>query len=202
MRSFSPMASIIFTKAASFSESSSFSKACATDLLAVAPASSSPFSSVSCPTETTKGTPVAYEVANLRTAGGHVAEKNKVDRFVAPRAVLMLASWGSNPMSNIRSASSKITMPTVERSTSLVLIKSCKRPGVATTRKAPFFRADFCAERSAPPKIVSAGLGPPAAQQSKSKASRLICCASSRVGARTRTRTFLPFAGTTKAGSR
>ena len=57
----------------------------------------------------------------------------------------MASTWGMNPMSSMRSASSRMSTSIFDMSTSFWRIKSSRRPGVATTKSAT---AAFLAWRS------------------------------------------------------
>mmetsp|Transcript_72476 Transcript_72476/g.170447 ORF Transcript_72476/g.170447 Transcript_72476/m.170447 type:complete len:222 (-) Transcript_72476:600-1265(-) len=125
------------------------------------------------------------------TATGHVAVNMSVWRLAVEGITsTMERIWGSNPMSNMRSASSNTKYSTFSPDTagcrkSDGRRKSTRRPGVATTMSAPCRMARSWSLLHAPPYSTSAlALTLPATLS----ASAPICCANSRVGANTRNR--------------
>ncbi|MOA33435.1 hypothetical protein D3C78_1547300 [compost metagenome] len=75
--------------------------------------------------------------ASRRISGAMVAEKSSDWRFsgIAPR---ILSSSSAKPMSSISSASSSTSVSHWVRLRAPFSMKSTKRPGVPTTRRAPF----------------------------------------------------------------
>ena len=94
-------------------------------------------------------------------------------------------SWSANPMSSMRSASSRTTTSTSRRSAAPCHMRSSRRPGVATMISGRCPRPRTCACMSAPPTTVVAYTRDE--RPSWSMVS-WIWNASSRVGARTRPR--------------
>lgn len=74
---------------------------------------------------------VNIEFASVSISGGMVAEKNRVCLFVGSSFRMRLISW-INPMSSIRSASSKTKKSSEFKETNPCDIKSNNLPGVAT----------------------------------------------------------------------
>mmetsp|Transcript_4697 Transcript_4697/g.11859 ORF Transcript_4697/g.11859 Transcript_4697/m.11859 type:complete len:233 (-) Transcript_4697:422-1120(-) len=117
---------------------------------------------------------------------GHVAVNSMVWRCAAGSiAATMLRMSFSNPMSSMRSASSRISTahdPSVTMGPPplpCMSIMSIMRPGVATMSSTPFCSAPACCHLGAPP--YTATLRHPSALPNL-VASPVICSASSRVG--------------------
>mmetsp|Transcript_1643 Transcript_1643/g.3614 ORF Transcript_1643/g.3614 Transcript_1643/m.3614 type:complete len:271 (-) Transcript_1643:382-1194(-) len=89
-------------------------------------------------------------LARARTSFGHVAVNNKVCRFGGIEEIT-LRIWGSNPMSNILSASSSTKNETASSRTCLPSRKSFNRPGVAITTVAPCRISESWGPFGAPP---------------------------------------------------
>mmetsp|Transcript_63352 Transcript_63352/g.196591 ORF Transcript_63352/g.196591 Transcript_63352/m.196591 type:complete len:233 (+) Transcript_63352:1118-1816(+) len=91
---------------------------------------------------------------------------------------------GSKPMSSMRSASSSTRSCTAFRLTAFISMRSCKRPGVATSTCGFSRIAWACGPLGTPPKTASERT---LANLANLEHSASICVASSRVGASTRT---------------
>ena len=83
---------------------------------------------------------VTSSAASAAIAGDIVAEKNIDWRRTGSLEMIRLMS-GRNPMSSIRSASSRTNISTWSRNTIPWVIRSMSRPGQAITVSAPFFRS-------------------------------------------------------------
>ena len=81
-----------------------------------------------------------------------VAENSSVCRLRGTLSTIRRRSW-MKPMSSIRSASSRISTSTCDRSTKPCCIRSSSRPGVATRMSTPAFKARTCGDWPTPPKI-------------------------------------------------
>mmetsp|Transcript_59668 Transcript_59668/g.158787 ORF Transcript_59668/g.158787 Transcript_59668/m.158787 type:complete len:215 (-) Transcript_59668:89-733(-) len=121
-----------------------------------------------------------------RTAGGHVAVNMSVCLSTVSLEIIFLI-WGSNPISSMRSASSKIKKRTLVRSTAQVRpgagsSKSLSLPGVHTSNCGRCLNSANCGPFGAPPyrQHVRNPAGPP-----NLFASTSIWHASSLVGAST-----------------
>mmetsp|Transcript_24136 Transcript_24136/g.43179 ORF Transcript_24136/g.43179 Transcript_24136/m.43179 type:complete len:253 (+) Transcript_24136:816-1574(+) len=138
--------------------------------------------SLSCtsPIKTAAGLLRTRACAVLCTEVGHVAEKKAVWRSAGRLRTMSLMSC-SNPMSNMRSASSKTRYLVAERLISPDSTKSIRRPGVAITTWGRRWRLRPCSERLAPPYTQAERMprGRP-----NLMVSFWICWANSRVGAR------------------
>mmetsp|Transcript_63351 Transcript_63351/g.196584 ORF Transcript_63351/g.196584 Transcript_63351/m.196584 type:complete len:276 (+) Transcript_63351:665-1492(+) len=121
--------------------------------------------------------------ARRRMAGGQVAVKKSVCRCRGTRARI-LRICGSKPMSSMRSASSSTRSCTAFRLTAFISMRSCKRPGVATSTCGFSRIAWACGPLGTPPKTASERT---LANLANLEHSASICVASSRVGASTRT---------------
>mmetsp|Transcript_4049 Transcript_4049/g.7110 ORF Transcript_4049/g.7110 Transcript_4049/m.7110 type:complete len:254 (-) Transcript_4049:196-957(-) len=164
-----------------------------------APRSRSPITSTHCETRALAASldpPIVTRTgrsrnsaASSRTSRGHVAENMAVRRppAAAPGAgqAPMIARMScSNPRSSMRSASSRTRYVTRRRFVVPPSRWSINRPGVATTISTPARRSATCARFGTPPytHVFLMPLLPPNLSHSS-----LICRASSRVGATTRT---------------
>ena len=127
--------------------------------------------------------------ASVTIESGIVAEKNKVCFSFGSFGNIRLISW-INPISSIRSASSSTKYFTWSRLRNPWLIKSSKRPGVATRISIPFCNIVTCGRWFTPPNITPWRTGVYLAYSSKHS---LICKASSRVGVRIKALTPLRF---------
>ena len=81
--------------------------------------------------------------ANFRISGAIVAEKNKFCRFSGKARISLLTSW-MNPISSMRSASSRTKISTSRIEINPCVIKSNNLPGVATNISTPFFKTPVC----------------------------------------------------------
>mmetsp|Transcript_2379 Transcript_2379/g.5333 ORF Transcript_2379/g.5333 Transcript_2379/m.5333 type:complete len:246 (-) Transcript_2379:378-1115(-) len=119
--------------------------------------------------------------ATCLTSLGQVAVKRAVCRW-GGRNLTSSLTWGSKPMSSMRSASSNTRYTHLPILQEPSLRKSFNRPGVATTQCGPLWSERTCGCRGAPPKtqavLMAAGL------PNRSLSSK-ICWHSSRVGAMT-----------------
>mmetsp|Transcript_28034 Transcript_28034/g.95563 ORF Transcript_28034/g.95563 Transcript_28034/m.95563 type:complete len:302 (+) Transcript_28034:105-1010(+) len=123
--------------------------------------------------------------ASLWIASGNVALNSSVCLLALGGMSLcctMRRTCGSNPMSSMRSASSRTRNLVPARLTRPLSTKSTSLPGVATSTSHPDASSLSCGLASAPPYTTEERTGPPKVSL---RASRWICAASSRVGART-----------------
>lgn len=107
----------------------------------------------------------------------HTTSKNLLTRICS----IIFRIWGSKPMSNILSASSKTRYVHLLRLVLPLSRKSMSRPGVAITISTPRSKSLACGPLGAPPNMhvfLICDVAP------KSFATCCICCANSRVGAR------------------
>mmetsp|Transcript_12144 Transcript_12144/g.16025 ORF Transcript_12144/g.16025 Transcript_12144/m.16025 type:complete len:255 (-) Transcript_12144:208-972(-) len=113
-------------------------------------------SSLDCPSF-----PTVTRIGSLRIAFAspwmrrlRVAEKRRV--CLSGRIWSMMdLIWYSNPISNIRSASSSTTMVQRRRLVAFFLRSSMSLPGVATTTSAPLFKAEAISHFPAPPNTAT-----------------------------------------------
>ena len=89
-------------------------------------------------------------LARLSIAEGIVAEKNKVCRFLGVRLTIFLTS-GRNPISSIRSTSSRTKISIPSMLTIPLSIKSINLPGVAIRISTPDFIPSICLPYPTPP---------------------------------------------------
>ena len=92
---------------------------------------------------TERETPISIRVGSLSAkeataaiSGGTVAEKNSVWRFAGHFWMIRFTSW-MNPMSSMRSTSSRMRIWMPPSLSSPSCRKSMRRPGVATTMSVP-----------------------------------------------------------------
>ena len=97
---------------------------------------------------------VSIELAKVSISGGIVAEKKSVCRFAGRSFSMRLMSW-IKPMSSIRSASSKTKKSRVLSEMNPWVIKSNKRPGVATKICTPLRNASVWGFWPTPPNITA-----------------------------------------------
>ncbi len=107
-----------------------------------------------------------------------VAEKHMVCRSFG-RIDTIRRIAGRNPMSSMRSASSRINTRRSRKCTSLRERKSSSRPGVATTILAPLRKAESCKPSDNPPTTSAAG---PRVFPRSALYCATTCMANSRVG--------------------
>ena len=124
-----------------------------------------------------------------RTSSESVAEKSRVCRDAGVFDTMRRMS-GRKPMSSMRSASSRTRVSTCERLQSPELMRSMRRPGVATTRSHPLWSAARCGSYETPPTRTVA-VWPVRAQMAVATSS--IWAASSRVGVTTSMRGPCPW---------
>mmetsp|Transcript_32926 Transcript_32926/g.78013 ORF Transcript_32926/g.78013 Transcript_32926/m.78013 type:complete len:209 (-) Transcript_32926:686-1312(-) len=141
--SLSTICSMILASRRGFSESSHTSTCCLTVLTALR---------VLLPTCVRTVSFCRKSRAMPSTSLGHVAVKKSVCRF-APFGTAAKTSLicGSNPMSSIRSASSRMTMEQLASEQHFCCIRSHSRPGVAITTCRPAARSAFCCPIGTPP---------------------------------------------------
>mmetsp|Transcript_18821 Transcript_18821/g.48328 ORF Transcript_18821/g.48328 Transcript_18821/m.48328 type:complete len:237 (-) Transcript_18821:408-1118(-) len=133
------------------------------------------------PTCTSTGS-CSTDRARISTDLGKVAEKSTVCRS-GRMPCTMRVICGSNPMSNMRSASSSTRYVTRRRLQILPLLvarMSIMRPGVQTTTSAPRLSSLIWLATPLPPKTLTTVSS---AALAKRLTSLPICCTSSRVGA-------------------
>ena len=123
---------------------------------------------------------VSMVFAKVSISGGIVAEKKRVCRF-AGNSFNMRRISCMNPMSNIRSASSKTKNSSAFRLMKPWLTRSCSRPGVATSICTPRLSSSVCGFCPTPPKMTAC-LNPVYLPYALKHSP--ICMASSRVGVR------------------
>ena len=93
---------------------------------------------------------VSSAAASLAIAGGMVAEKKRLWRFLGSMPTMR---WMSRmkPRSSIRSASSSTNTPTSSSVSARWLMRSSRRPGVATTMSTPRAQARIWRPIGTPP---------------------------------------------------
>jgi hypothetical protein len=136
--------------------------------------------------------PSVYAAASRPAAPSSVAEKNIVWRCFGSRRTIR-STWGWNPMSSMRSASSRTSIRMPPSFTEPRVARSSSRPGVAINTSALRARS-ACGPILAPP-YTGATVRPLAFAMSRS--SSVTCTHSSRVG--TRTRADAPSVGETRS---
>mmetsp|Transcript_12981 Transcript_12981/g.37834 ORF Transcript_12981/g.37834 Transcript_12981/m.37834 type:complete len:216 (+) Transcript_12981:809-1456(+) len=82
---------------------------------------------------------------------GSVAEKSRIWRFSLGKACRMASTSSWNPMDSISSASSRIRVLHLERSTVCRLMWSSSRPGVQTSRSTPARTSSHWPPKGVPP---------------------------------------------------
>mmetsp|Transcript_31773 Transcript_31773/g.94424 ORF Transcript_31773/g.94424 Transcript_31773/m.94424 type:complete len:208 (+) Transcript_31773:131-754(+) len=102
------------------------------------------------PTLMCTGASLQMSLASICTSFGHVALHMSVCRSGRICDWIFL-TWGSKPMSSMRSASSNTRYVTRFRLVSPASRKSMRRPGVAITISTPSRRSCFCGWRGTPP---------------------------------------------------
>mmetsp|Transcript_37807 Transcript_37807/g.97781 ORF Transcript_37807/g.97781 Transcript_37807/m.97781 type:complete len:218 (-) Transcript_37807:533-1186(-) len=117
-------------------------------------------------------------LASWRTSRGHVAVKNMLWRC-CPMCCKILRICGSKPMSSMRSASSRTSLPTLSRWIWPPSRKSLSRPGQATMQWTPFLYFCIWSRFGQPPYMETVRMF---RQRPNLLASSSVCCASSRVG--------------------
>src|SRR5574344_1402182 len=118
--------------------------------------------------------------ARRMICGERVAEKKRLWRCAGSLEMIRLMS-GRNPMSSMRSASSRTNICIASRKTTPCVIRSIRRPGVAITSSAPCWMALTCGNWDTPPKTTANGV-PVYFEYVASFCA--VCAASSRVGER------------------
>ena len=92
--------------------------------------------------------------ASVLISSENVAENNKFCRL-AGNAANTLRISRMNPISSMRSASSRMRISTCLRLTAPCCIKSSKRPGVATKISIPCFKRRICGLMFTPPNTTA-----------------------------------------------
>mmetsp|Transcript_6356 Transcript_6356/g.21740 ORF Transcript_6356/g.21740 Transcript_6356/m.21740 type:complete len:217 (-) Transcript_6356:458-1108(-) len=126
------------------SASPSTSTRCSTVRTATGSSPHAPWPMLTCTGESRKS------AARARTAAGHVALNSSVRR-PAGRAWKISRTWGSKPMSSIRSASSSTTVRASPRSHGWRCTRRMSRPGVDTRRCTPCAMLSRSLRMSVPP---------------------------------------------------
>ena len=120
-------------------------------------------------------------------SAGMVAEKSKVCFLTGSNEIIFLTSW-INPISSIRSASSRTKISTWAKSTKPCPTKSLSRPGVATSMSIPRRSSSIWGFAETPPKMTAHLTE---VREPYSLKFSAICRASSLVGVRIRERITL-----------
>ncbi len=94
------------------------------------------------------------DLANCSMFADIVAENKSVWRFVGSIASTRRIA-GRNPMSSMRSASSRTRTSTLDKLTAPRSVRSSSRPGVAINTAAPRRRLEICVLMFAPPITVT-----------------------------------------------